>query len=196
MELLIIRHGLPERVESSDGTPADPPLSAEGVQQAARMARWLEHEGIDCLYTSPMRRAQETVMPLAEQLGLEPRVDPGVAEFDQGSDSYVPIEQMKREGDPRWRELVASGWYSELDPAAFRQTVVASMETIIEENSGKRVAVVCHGGVINVWAAHVLRIDRNLFFNPFYTSINRFMASSRGHRSVKSLNETGHLRAL
>ena len=41
MELILIRHGLPERVETEDGTPADPPLSEVGHEQARRMANWL-----------------------------------------------------------------------------------------------------------------------------------------------------------
>jgi probable phosphoglycerate mutase len=32
------------------------------------------------------------------------------------------------------------------------------------------------------------------FFDPTYTSVNRFMAASTGERSVISLNETAHLR--
>jgi hypothetical protein len=35
-----------------------------------------------------------------------------------------------------------------------------------------------------------------LFFNPMYTSVNRFHASSEGIRSIGSLNETAHLRGL
>jgi probable phosphoglycerate mutase len=53
---------------------------------------------------------------------------------------------------------------------------------------------VCHGGVINAWAAHLLGLPRVLFFSPHYTSLNRFVAASSGQRSVVSLNETGHLR--
>ncbi|MEZ5230495.1 MAG: hypothetical protein R2710_28660 [Acidimicrobiales bacterium] len=32
------------------------------------------------------------------------------------------------------------------------------------------------------------------FFNPDYTSINRFMIASSGDRSVRNLNDIGHLR--
>ena len=57
MELMLIRHGLPLRVENSDGAPADPPLSDEGRDQAERVARWLADEPVDALYTSPLRRS-------------------------------------------------------------------------------------------------------------------------------------------
>jgi hypothetical protein len=53
---------------------------------------------------------------------------------------------------------------------------------------------VCHGGVINAWASHVLGIAELLFFAPDYTSINRFFAASSGERSVATLGETPHLR--
>ena len=47
VDLLLIRHGLPLRVERDDGLPADPPLSPEGRAQAESVARWLAHESID-----------------------------------------------------------------------------------------------------------------------------------------------------
>jgi probable phosphoglycerate mutase len=55
---------------------------------------------------------------------------------------------------------------------------------------------VCHGGTVNVFLAHVLGLDRPLFFEPEYTSISRVAASRNGPRSVVSINETGHLRDL
>src|SRR5262245_37976304 len=76
VELLLIRHALPLRVENRDGTPADPPLSAEGRLQAERLAAWLTDDKIDAVYTSPLRRARETAEPLAGALGLRARVEP------------------------------------------------------------------------------------------------------------------------
>jgi probable phosphoglycerate mutase len=196
MELILIRHGLPERVENTDGTPADPPLTALGHRQASRMADWLANERIDRLYTSPMLRARQTALPLAERLAHEPSVDPRIAEFDRDHHSYVPLEELKRTDYPRWLAFMKTGWYSDMDPTLFRQEVVAAFEQFIVDNPSGRIAVFCHGGVINVWAAHLLGLERLLFFPPDYTSINRFRASRQGARGVVSLNETGHLRGL
>ena len=46
MELLVIRHGLPLRIERDDGEPADPELSELGQRQADRIAEWLSDEPI------------------------------------------------------------------------------------------------------------------------------------------------------
>ncbi len=60
MELILIRHGLPQHIENADVQAAEPQLSDIGRTQADRMATWLQHEEIDQLYSSPMVRAHET----------------------------------------------------------------------------------------------------------------------------------------
>ena len=196
MELLLIRHGLPIRLERTDGLPADPPLSETGHEQARRVAAWLADVEIHDIYASPMQRARETAAPLADQLGVEISVEPGVAEYDAESDLYIPMEELKATDYERWRELVSGGYAPELDFAAFHETVVKGIERIIAGNPGKRVAVFCHGGVINAWATHVLGMPPQLFIDATYTSVNRFMAASSGERSLVSLNESSHLRGM
>jgi probable phosphoglycerate mutase len=195
MELLLIRHALPLRVEKRDGTPADPPLSPEGVDQAGRLAAWLASERVDAVYSSPLRRARETAEPIAAARGLALRIEPGVVEFDPLSASYVPLEEIKAESRELWQELVNGGLTAGIDVALFRRTVAAALERIVAAHAGERVAVVCHGGVVNAWGAQVLGLESMLFFQPGYTSVSRFLAAGSGERSLLSLNETAHLRA-
>jgi probable phosphoglycerate mutase len=70
------------------------------------------------------------------------------------------------------------------------------MDRIIEQHPSKTVAVVCHAGVINAYVAHILELNRVIFFGPGYTSVNRVLANSRGMRGVGSLNELAHLRGI
>ena len=194
MELLVIRHALPVRIANADGSPADPPLSEAGRRQAERLAAWLSGERIDALYASPMRRARETAAPLAAARGLEIALDPGLVELDHRAEAYVPMEELKAENREAWLALVRGGLYANIDVVAFRRGVVASFERIIAAHPGARVAVVCHSGVINAWAAHVLGIDAPIFYDPGYTSVQRFLAAGSGERMVASLNELAHLR--
>jgi probable phosphoglycerate mutase len=83
----------------------------------------------------------------------------------------------------------------EVDYPGYSQRVVSTLEEIVCDNRGRKVAVTCHGGVINAWAAHVIGFEPRMFFNPNYTSINRFKAASSGEKSVITLNEYFHLRA-
>ena len=196
MELLVIRHALPLRAASSDGSPADPPLSEEGRRQAALLSAWLADERIDALYASPMRRARETAEPLAAAHGLEIALAPGLVELDHRASEYVPLEEIKAQDRDAWLALVRGGLYAGVDMPAFRRGVEATFERIIASHAGGRVAVVCHGGVINAWAGHVLGIAAPHFFEPGYTSVQRFLAASSGERNVASLNELAHLRRL
>ena len=198
MELILIRHGLPFRVEREDGSPADPELTDEGIGQAQKLARWMKSEKLDVIYSSPMRRALMTARPLADAKQMQIKIEPGVAEIDEQSASYIPLEELKEKEPEKWKELLEVGaeamFNSMQDLETFRKKVIQTITAIIAENKGRKVAVVCHGGIINIWAAHILGMGKSLFFKPEYTSINRFMASSSGVHSIVSLNEAGHLR--
>jgi len=191
MDLILIRHGLPVTERRTDGSAADPGLSELGQRQARLLGALLSAEPIDAIYSSPMRRALQTAQPLSKQLGLEVALDDDLKEYDAGSDTYVPAEELER-GDPQELKAAVERLRA-FDAGDFQKTVVAAIERIVAANRGRTVAVTCHGGVINAWAGHVLGTQRVLFFQPDYTSIHRFRAATSGARSLVSLNERVHL---
>ena len=156
---------------------------------------WLAAEGVDRVTSSPLRRATETAAPLADALGLEIAIDDQLREYDAHADSYIPIEELREQQDDRWQAMVEGRWqdFGGEAPDTFRTRIVERIDALIGEHPGERVAVVCHGGVINVYLAALLGIDRHLWFDPGYTSISRVRASRTGARSVGSINELGHL---
>jgi probable phosphoglycerate mutase len=194
MELLLIRHAEPVRIVDADG-PADPPLAPRGLDQAERLGAWLATEPLDAIWTSPLRRAQETAAAVASHHGLDLVIDDELAEFDKEATSYIPYEELKATKDERFLAMV-DGRLEEydIDPLDFQAGVVRAIDRVIDANPGGTVGVVCHGGVINAYLGHVLGIDRLLFFLPTYTSISRVAAARTGQRSLVSLNEAAHLR--
>ena len=192
---MLIRHGLPVRRELSEGI-ADPELAEAGHEQARHLAAYLAHESIDAIYSSPLRRAVQTAEPLAGDRGLPVDLIDNVAEWDRNSSSYIPIEELKATNDPRWQAMVRGEWTAHDEtPEEFSARVVGALEALIDAHSGHRVAVTCHGGVINSYLSHILGLPVTQgFFYPNYTSIHRIAASGRGHRSVITVNETSHLR--
>lgn len=189
MELILIRHGLPERRDDT----SDPPLSAVGHEQARRVAAWLAPERIDAVFSSTMLRARQTAEPFATAGGHAIDCHDGICEFDRASGTYVPMEELKRDNYAAWLAM-ATGEHN-VDIAGFQAEVVDTLEGIIQANPGdRRVAVFCHGGVINVWTAHILGMAPRLFFQPDYTSIHRYMCARTGQRNVVCLNDRGHLR--
>jgi 2,3-bisphosphoglycerate-dependent phosphoglycerate mutase len=198
MELVLVRHAQPVRVEPGTVTgPADPGLSDTGHAQAQRLADWLAAEPIDAVLTSPLRRARETAAPLATALGVTAAVVDGVAEYDAAAGEYIPIEELRAAKDERWYATIEGRWadVGGVDPHEFQRQVVPAVDALIERYPGQRVVVVTHGGVLNVYLAHVVGTRELLWFHPDYTSISRVVAARSGPRSIATLNETAHLTA-
>ncbi len=198
MELVLVRHALPVRVDAThDGSPADPGLAELGHQQARRVVEAVAGDEVTHLYSSPSKRALETAAPLVDKLGLPLAVEAGLAEFDVAHTSYVPVEELRASGDPRWEQLVKGDLYhADVDPVAFRDRVVAAVEAIAARHPGGRAVLFTHSGSINAYTGHVTGQDRALWFAPAYASLTRIGAARDGRRGVVSLNETGHVRDL
>jgi 2,3-bisphosphoglycerate-dependent phosphoglycerate mutase len=196
LDLLLIRHAEPVRIAPGSSTgPADPTLTDRGRGQAARLARWLAHEPIDAVLSSPLRRARETAEVVGDVLQLDVEIDDGLVEYDAEADFYIPVEELRETRDHHWRAMIEGRW-EELGgepPDQFRARIVPRVDAVIERFPGGRVAAVCHGGVINVYLAALLGLERHLWFEPGYTSVSRVAAARTGERSVVTLNETAHL---
>ena len=195
MELIIIRHALPESDKRDDG-PADPPLSPLGLRQAEATADLLAAEGVDHVVTSTMQRAIQTGRPLADRLGLTPERLEGLKESDYRRSSYTPVEEMDADhevireflDDPL--SMFADGY------EAFRDRGTGALDAVVAGNRGRTVAVVCHAMVVGVYLQTLLGLNDPFAVMADYCGITRVAASSTGIRSVRSFNETGHLRDL
>ena len=72
-------------------------------------------------------------------------------------------------------------------PEEFQGHVVAAMEEVVATHPRQRVAVVCHGGVINAYLSSVIHLPGTMFFEPAYTSVSRVISGST-HRQIVSVN--------
>ena len=143
-----------------------------------------------------MRRARETAIPLAEASGRDTTVIEDLREFDSHLSTYVPVEELRADA-AAWDAAMVE-WLSpeaEESRQAFRSKVVLAIDAIAATPGLDRVAVVCHGGVINAYLSQTLNLPGTIFFEPAYTSVSRVRARD-GHRQVVSVNEAPHLGRL
>lgn len=197
MELVLVRHAEPIRIgpEESGGEAVDPELTRRGTEQAERLGAWLALEPVHHVVSSPLRRAQETALPVAAAHGLTIETIDGLREWDADSDHYIPMEELRESKNDQWQAMVEGRWeeYGGENPERFRARIVPTLDAVIDAHPGETVVVVCHGGVINIYLAALLGLPHHLWFDPGYTSISRVRAARGGARSLATLNETAHL---
>ncbi len=198
VELIVVRHARPVRQEVPEGQSADPGLSELGHQQAKATAAYLADQGVDHVASSSMLRATSTAVALAERLGTDVETLDDLRESDHRSHIYIPVEEIDRSdgtmaslysGD--LHEKIFSGGYE-----GFRRRVVRGFEHLIRTRPSRTVVVYCHAMVTAVYLQSVLEIDDPFKLLIDYCGISRVLASSTGRRSVRSINETAHVRDL
>ncbi len=207
-ELFLVRHAdaIPEADEIiPSGAYDDLPLSRVGREQARALAERLKSLSFHAVYSSPLRRCQETAAPLLEHLRLTLTIVPDLKEIRLGIAYPLPTDTtdlaaLTRALHARQAEIVrlaggAGNWDAipESEPSrAFRGRVVAAIDTIARQHTGERVLIFAHGGVINAYVAEVLGLEKDFFFPAANTSISVVRSNGR-QRVLYVLNDLSHL---
>lgn len=176
--LVLVRHG--EAVCNVAGVVGglrgDTGLTDVGRAQvgavAARLARTGELGSVEALYSSPLRRAQETAELLAPALdawregpALEVVSDCGLCELHPGeADGLTWAEYSARYPEPHWDadpcEAFSPGgesWSGFVDRAA------AALRSLADRHQGSTVVVACHAGVVEASLLRLLPVDRSVW---------------------------------
>jgi probable phosphoglycerate mutase len=169
MILTLVRHGEPAR-DVPVAQAADPPLSPTGRRQLEVARALVEADGFDAVWSSPMRRARESVEALVP--GVDVVVDDDLAEFDRDTDRYLHWEDGAAVYQRYLRGDLAP-WGTTL--ADFRNRIEGVVHRMRTTAPGPRVLAVTHGGVINNFFAMLLGSSRVSLFQPAYGSVNRFL---------------------
>jgi broad specificity phosphatase PhoE len=201
-ELLLIRHAQQDiDPDGAVGELLDPPLSDQGEQQARLVGMGLSTTNIAAVVCSPLRRARQTAEAIASHHQLDVTVIDDLREIELFRD--VPADQKLRDffGIPllkavRHRMLHERSWdvypYSE-SSYDFRKRTINAIESVIATHTTGRIAVVCHGGVINAYVGHIARSPLDMMFRPGHTSISTILAGDE-RRVLSTLNDVAHLR--
>ena len=163
-ELLFIRHGETDwnRQQRFQGQ-TDVPLNAAGHAQAQRLGQRLAGDPHDVFFTSDLSRARATAAPLAAAWGKTPLALRGLREQHFGVLEGLDVPTIKlRHADlwQRWLEqrgdFALPGGESLIE---FHARVLAEVRQLALDAAGRRVAVVTHGGVLDMlWrTVHGLR---------------------------------------
>ena len=196
MRLLLARHG--ESVWNAERRfqgHTDIALSERGRAQAEALGRALRGYKVAAAYVSPFRRARETAEVALRELGVAPTVIEELRELSLGAWEGCTVDEVRAQaGDPYRAWLRAP--HDCPPPGGEPLPVVsdrvrAALERIAAQHlKGDDVLIVSHGGVISVYACHLLGCSFNQLWRLRVD--NASLTVVRPPRLV-SLNDTAHL---
>ena len=197
--IIAIRHGETAwNVDTRIQGQLDIPLSANGRWQAERLAKALTGEPIQAIYASDLARAWETAQYLGRSQGIEVTPEESLRERGFGDfegKTFAEIETLLPEQSMRWRkrdpDFSPSGGESLV---ALRHRVVAAAERLAAQHPGGLIALVGHGGVMDVLyrAATRLGIQAPRTWALGNAAINRLLWTPEGFTLV-GWADTHHL---
>jgi probable phosphoglycerate mutase len=202
-ELIVIRHGETDwnRQHRFQGQ-IDVPLNAIGLEQADRLGRRLADEPVDVLVCSDLQRARSTAEPLWRVRGLQPVIEPLWREQGFGVLEGLDVGTIQQRHADLWAQwtrhdadyaLPGGGESNQ----AFHARVMRAMQALLAAHAGRRVAVVTHGGVLDMlWrTANALPLHGARVCDIPNTGINR-LRWSEDRLQIVRWAEADHLGGL
>jgi broad specificity phosphatase PhoE len=109
--IYLIRHATPDwsRTDLRYDIPPGPPLTPKGEAEAQAVGEFLRELGIARLYASPLDRTTRTAELAGEALGLQPIIDPEIAEWRHGEADQAVRARSRARVDAALDESIALG---------------------------------------------------------------------------------------
>jgi broad specificity phosphatase PhoE len=159
----------------------DDPLTELGQWQATQLVQAFAALRLAAVYTSPLRRALETAIPLAHAHHLSPSADPRLVEASMGTwEGLRRAEILRRSPEDaahhqRWEADPSCGPPGGESFANVQARVIACVHELAERHPGASVVVVSHVGPIKALLCAALDVPltaaRRMFLDSATVSV-------------------------
>jgi len=200
IKLLLARHGETEwnRIGRYQGQ-SDIDLSSAGHEQARRLAKRLESEAIRAIHCSDLKRARQTVEPIAAGRKIDVTYCEELRElafgdfegkyYEEIQELYVPLEKQWRAG--KLDDPVPGGE----SLAQLGERVKRFVDRLNSHNGDGTVLVVGHGGPLQMMILHLIGIDVQHWWRIHLDAASLSIVYMYPEYNLLSLmNGTSHLR--
>jgi probable phosphoglycerate mutase len=199
--ILAIRHGETAwNVDTRLQGHLDIPLNDVGLRQAQQLAQALaQREVIDAVYASDLSRAHTTASAIAQAMGQQVTVHPGLRERHFGEfqgRTFAQIEAELPEHALQWRKRVPE-WTppgSGESLLALRERILITVDELAARHPGQNIVMVAHGGVMDILYRAATRLDLQAprTWPLGNTAVNRLLWTPQG-LSLVGWGDTSHL---
>ena len=200
-KFILVRHGQSEANKLGRfAGHSDFPLSELGLLQAEKTAKYiLENHKIDIIYSSDLKRAYSTALPVSKMTGLEIIPDTRLREIYAGEWEGMKFEDIAEkfpEDRSLWKSDIANS--RPTDGESVREIaarILARLTEIGNENNGKTVLVTFHATPIRsmqaLWQTGNIETMKDIDWVP--NASVTVAEYENGKFILKSVGENAHL---
>jgi broad specificity phosphatase PhoE len=176
------------------------PLNEHGKRQVERLANFVRNIGLKALYTSDLKRAQQTADILSEKLGFAAKADMRLRERDIGKwqgltraemESWYPADYQQFQQDPE--NYVIPGGESRKQ---VRERMRVAFDEILKADLGETVGIISHSTVINALLADVIPGVQFGSVDVSNTSVTSIHLREDGHWELIAADDVTHLEGM
>jgi len=157
-----IRHAKPDISVKDDMTR---PLSLEGIEKSKELINTFKEIKIDHIYSSPFKRAIQTIEPIAKEKNIKIEI---IDDFRERKMSNEWIENYEEYSKKQWDDFsykLADG--ESLNEVQKRN--IKEMEKILLKNIGKTILIGTHGTALSTIINYY---DGTFLYNNFLEMVN------------------------
>lgn len=173
------------------------PLNDHGRQQVERLAKFVRNIGIGALYSSDLKRAEQTAQILGERLGFAPVYDSRLRERHIGYWQGLTLEEIREWYAEDFTQLLADMENYQIPGGEARSTVTtrvrAAFDDILAREQVETVAIVSHTTAVRALLGQLIAgIDAyNLELSNL--SVTTVMRDEDGTWRIVEPNDVSHL---
>lgn len=140
-------------------------LSIKGEEDSKRLSKNVELKNIDAIWCSSYVRAKQTAKYIAEENNLQINLDDRLNERKLGNlEEIVIFMKDKKTRDPSQEQLVYPKFKTSDGESAedTNKRMTDFLNDCLDENKGKKIAIVSHGGSIKFLLLNWCKVNENV----------------------------------
>lgn len=176
----------------------DIPLNKKGISEAKKLKDYFRNKPIDCLYSSPLKRAMKTANIINQFHELKIKKAPGLREINFGKWEGLNYKSITKSSGKLFAEWITNPMAVNIpggeNMKKFAKRAVKAFKKIVKLNKGKTILIVTHGGTMRAIMIEIFGVKKDfikLAHNPGCIDLVEL-----GEKSfkIKFINYTKHLK--
>ncbi len=140
MKIYLVRHAQAEWWKADENRP----LTKEGFEDANRLATLMENYSIQAIYSSPYKRAWQTIEPLAKRSGLEISMENDLRERKLGN---IPPDSFLESIQKTWQDPNFAHPDGETNASAQKRSIRV-IHNLQPKHENDNIVLASHGNII------------------------------------------------